>query len=68
MEKFRRVTVRVSDRDLAAARAYTGTGLTETMRAGLKMLATMHVQQELRKLRGTVKFSTRLADIKRDRR
>ena len=36
---LRKITVEVSEQDLAAAQAYTGEGVSETVRAGLKRLA-----------------------------
>jgi hypothetical protein len=67
MEKLRKITVRVSERDLANAQKLTGEGITATVRAGLRKLAAIHAQQELRKLRGTVKFSMRLDELREDR-
>jgi hypothetical protein len=67
MEQLRKITVQVSERDLELAQAYTGEGVTETVRAGLKRLAEVKAQQEFRKLRGKVKFSLTWQELKYDR-
>jgi hypothetical protein len=67
MRELRKVTVHVAEHDLAMAQAYTGAGVTETIRAALKKLASMKAQQELLKLRGKVKFSMTSAELKYDR-
>jgi hypothetical protein len=67
MNELRKITVQVSGDDLEAAQAYTGEGVTETVRAGLKKLASIRAQQNLLKLRGKVKFSLSVADLKYDR-
>jgi hypothetical protein len=64
---LRKITVEVAEEDLAAAQAYTGEGITETVRAGLKRLAQIQAQQEFRKLRGTFKFSMTSDELKHDR-
>lgn len=65
--KLRKITVEVSEKDLAAAQAHTGEGVSETVRAGLQRLAQIRVQNEFRKLRGTVKFSMTADELKYDR-
>ncbi len=67
MEALRKITVQVSERDLEAAQAYTGEGVTETVRAGLKKLASIRAQQRLLRLRGKVKFSMTLDELRHDR-
>jgi len=67
MGDLRKITVEVPAGDLAAAQAYTGGGVTETVRAGLKRLASMKAQQELLKLRGKVRFSMTLDELRYDR-
>jgi hypothetical protein len=68
METLRKITVQVPESDLENAQAYTGEGVTETVRTALKKLASMQAQQELVKLRGKVKFRMSIDDIKHDRR
>jgi hypothetical protein len=67
MGELRKITVQVSESDLESAQAYTGEGVTETVRAGLKRLAAMQAQRELLKLRGTFKFSINLEELREDR-
>jgi hypothetical protein len=67
MSELRKITVQVPEQDLAAAQAYTGEGVTETVRAALKKLASLRAQQELLKLRGKVKFSMTRDELKHDR-
>ncbi len=63
---MRKITVEVPERDLQGAQALTGLGVTETVRVGLKTLASLKAQQELRKLRGTYKFKTSLDALRDD--
>jgi hypothetical protein len=67
MGELRKVTVQVAEDDLAMAQAYTGAGVTETIRVALKRLASMKAQRELLKLRGKVKFSMTSDELKYDR-
>ena len=67
MTEMRKITVHVPEDLLEKAPALTGEGVTETVREGLKRLAWMQAQQELRKLRGSFKFSIDLDDLREDR-
>lgn len=67
-DSLKKITVQVSERDLEAAQALTGEGVTETVRAGLKKLASIKAQQEFRKLRGTFKFTIDLDELRADRK
>jgi hypothetical protein len=67
MGAIRKITVQVPEDDLRMAQAFTGEGVTETVRAGLKRLASLKAQQELLKLRGTFKFSIDLDELREDR-
>lgn len=64
---LRKITVHVPEHDLEMAQAYTGEGITETVRAGLKKLAQIRAQEELRKLRGTFQFTIDLDALREDR-
>ena len=64
---MRKITVEVRERDLASAQAFTGKGVTETVRAALKKLASIHAQRELMKYRGKVKFSMTVDEMNGDR-
>jgi hypothetical protein len=67
MTELRKITVQVPSDDLALAQKLTGEGITETVRAGLKKLASMQAQKELIKLRGKVNFSMSLDELRYDR-
>jgi len=64
---LRKITVQVPEHDLDMAQAYTGEGVTETVRAALKKLASMQAQRRLLALRGKVKFSMSVEDMRYDR-
>ena len=67
MDKYRKITVQVPTADLAKAQELTGQGVTETVREGLKRLASIRAQHRLRELRGAVKFSLTLDELRHDR-
>lgn len=67
MGEMRKITVEVPVEDLSAAQSFTGSGVTETVREGLKRLAVIRTQQEMRTLRGTFKFSVDLDTQREDR-
>lgn len=67
MNEMRKITVEVPEKDLENAQALTGQGVTETVRVGLKKLASIQAQQELRKLRGSFQFTIDLNELREDR-
>jgi hypothetical protein len=67
-DSLRKITVEVPAHDLEMAQAYTGEGVTETVRVALKKLASIRAQQELLKLRGTYKFKLSLDELREDRK
>jgi hypothetical protein len=68
MTQQRKITVLVPEDLLVSAQKETGTGVTETVREGLKNLASRRAQRELLALRGKVKFSLTWEELKEDRR
>ncbi len=62
-----KVTVELSVDLLKRARATTGEGITSTIRRGLEMVAATRAQEQLVKLRGKVRFSIDLAELRADR-
>jgi hypothetical protein len=68
MSQQRKITVLVPDELLISAQKETGTGVTETVREGLKTLASRRAQRELLALRGKVTFSMTWEEMKEDRR
>jgi len=67
MGEMRKITVEVPEEVLESAQAFTGEGITETVRVALKKLASMRAQREFLKLRGTYKFSIDLDKLREDR-
>jgi hypothetical protein len=67
MEAVRKITVEVPVRALEMAQELTGGGVTDTVRAALKKLASIQAQRELLKLRGTYKFTIDLDELREDR-
>jgi hypothetical protein len=62
-----KVTVELPAELLEKARKTTGEGITGTIRRGLELVAAMRAQDELRSLRGKVKFSLDIAASRADR-
>ncbi|MBK5296646.1 MAG: hypothetical protein JJE40_05755 [Vicinamibacteria bacterium] len=62
-----KVTVELPADLLARARKTTGEGITATIRRGLELVASTRAQEQLRGLRGRVKFSIDLAALRQDR-
>lgn len=67
MGEMKKITVEVPEDVLRSAQDYTGEGVTETVRAALRKLASIQAQHEARKLRGKVKFSMTWREMKYDR-
>jgi hypothetical protein len=63
----RKITVEVSPELLDRAQRASGTGITETVRTGLQLVAASRTYARLRQLRGKVHFSRTLAELKADR-
>jgi hypothetical protein len=68
MKAVRKITVEVPEDLLRRAQRSTGEGVTATVRSGLKLLAASRAYEQLRKLRGRVRFSIDLEDLRADRR
>lgn len=67
MGEMKTITVDVPEDVLKSAQDCTGEGVTETVRAALRKLASIQAQHEARKLRGKVKFSMTWQEMKYDR-
>ena len=67
MENARKITVEVPAELLEKAQRASGAGITETVRAGLQLIAASQVYADLRNYRGKVRFSQTLAELKADR-
>jgi hypothetical protein len=67
METARKITVEVPIDLLKKARRARGTGITQTVRTGLQLVAASRTYARLRQLRGKVRFARTLAELKADR-
>jgi len=67
MTNSRKITLEISEDLLRKAQKSTGEGVTATVRRGLELLAASTAYDELRKLRGQVKFSIKLRELRKDR-
>lgn len=67
METARKITVEIPLELLEKAQRASGTGITQTVRAGLLLVAASRTYARLRQLRGKVRFSRTLAELKADR-
>ncbi len=67
METSRKITVEVPPELLEKAQRASGAGVTQTVRAGLELIAASQAYARLRQLRGKVHFSRSLAELKADR-
>jgi hypothetical protein len=67
METPRKITVEVPPELLARAQRASGSGVTQTVRAGLELIAASETYQRLRQLRGKVRFSRTVEELKADR-
>jgi hypothetical protein len=67
MDTARKITVEVPRELLEKAQRASGTGVTQTVRTGLQLVAASQTYARLRKLRGKVRFSRTVAELKADR-
>jgi hypothetical protein len=67
MEMARKITVELPPELLEAAQKATGTGITQTVRTGLQLVAASQTYAQLRQMRGKVRFSRTVAELKEDR-
>ena len=66
MNPQRKITVHVPEDLLQRALESSGKGLTGTVRQGLELVAAGRAYQELRRLRGKVRFSVDLNALRED--
>jgi len=64
--QMQKVTVMLPRDLVARAKRVSGLGLTPAIRKGLEAIAATEAYEALRKLRGKVKFSIDLKDLRRD--
>jgi hypothetical protein len=63
----RKITVEIPQALLEKAQQASGAGITETIRTGLQLLAASQAYENLRQLRGKVRFSRTWEELKEDR-
>lgn len=67
MSTARKITVEIAPELLEKAQKASGAGITETVRTGLQLVAASQAYARLRQLRGRVRFTRSLRDLKADR-
>ena len=67
MEATRKITVEIPQGLLEKAQQASGTGITQTVRTGLQLVAASNAYAKLRQFRGKVKFSLSWEQLKDDR-
>jgi hypothetical protein len=68
METEQKITVHVRKDLLARAQKAAKAGISDTVRKGLELLAAHDAYEGLRKMRGKVKFSIDLNELRKDKR
>jgi len=63
----RKITVEIPRELLDKAQRASGAGITQTVRTGLQLVAASRTYARLRQLRGKVRFTRTLAELKADR-
>jgi len=63
----RKITVEIPQELLEKAQRASGTGVTQTVRTGLELLAASDTYARLRRFRGKVRFSRTVSELKADR-
>lgn len=66
-EQTQKITAHIPVNLLQEAQAATGKGITETIKIALNQLARAGAYETLRKMRGKVRFSIDLEDLRKDR-
>jgi hypothetical protein len=67
MPTARKITVEVPPELLEKAQRASGSGVTQTVRTGLELVAASQAYARLRQLRGKVRFTRTIAELKADR-
>jgi len=67
MERARKITVEVPLELLDKAQRASGRGITQTVCTGLQLVAASQAYARLRQLRGKVRFTRTVAELKADR-
>jgi hypothetical protein len=67
MQRARKITVEVPAKLLDKAQRASGAGITQTVRAGLQLMAASEAYAQLLRFRGKVRFSRSVEELKDDR-
>ena len=67
MSEMRKITAFVPASLLESAQAFTGAGVTETLRQALEMMAYERFYQGMRELRGKMRFDISLDELRMDK-
>ena len=67
MANARKITVEIPQELLHRAQQASGAGITQTVRTGLQLVAASQTYKRLRQLRGKVRFTRALSELKADR-
>jgi hypothetical protein len=67
MKTNRKITVKIPRELLTKAQKASGTGITQTVRTGLQLVAASRTYERLRQFRGKVRFSRASLALKADR-
>jgi len=67
MERARKITVEVPAELLDKAQRASGASITQTVRAGLQLMAASEAYARLLQFRGKVRFSRSVEELKDDR-
>jgi len=67
IERARKITVEIPPELLKKAQLASGTGITQTVRTGLQLVAASQTYVKLRALRGRARFTLALTDLNDDR-
>lgn len=67
MKTSRKVTVELPAELLHKAQQASGSGITQTIRTGLELVAASRTYERLRQLRGKVRFGRTFEELKDDR-
>jgi hypothetical protein len=66
MQAARKITVEIPPELLEKAQRASGSGITQTVRTGLQLVAASQAYAQLRQLRGKVRFSRTAAELRAD--
>jgi hypothetical protein len=67
MKAARKITIEVPPELLEKAQKATGSGITQTVRTGLELVAASQAYERLGQFRGKVRFSRTFKELKDDR-